>query len=96
MLCQYKDIFGQPNKGFHKWRIPYLNMALFDVLGTILIIWLITRWSKVDWIVVSMMILTLTVFLHLLFCVPTHLEQYAWIILILLALLYRYKTVRQQ
>lgn len=87
MLCEYKNIFGKPREGFHKWRIPYLDMALFDVIGTILIIWLITRWSKVNWIVVSLMIITLTVFLHLLFCVPTQLERYFWIILVLLSIL---------
>ena len=34
-FCKHKDIFGKPNEGVHKYKI--MNIAIVDVLGTILI-----------------------------------------------------------
>jgi hypothetical protein len=34
-LCKYKSIFGEPNTGLHSYRI--FNIAIFDVLSTILV-----------------------------------------------------------
>jgi hypothetical protein len=34
MLCQYKNIFGEVNKGVHSYRI--FNIAIVDVLLTII------------------------------------------------------------
>ena len=37
MSCPYKDIFGAPGTGVHRWRIPILNIALVDTLMTVLL-----------------------------------------------------------
>ena len=83
-LCKYKDIFGKPKQGFHSLRIPLLDLALWDTVGTILIIFIIAYLTKVDLLLVSLFVLGLTVFLHALFCVPNNLEKYLWIILLFL------------
>ena len=36
MLCDYKNILGEPNKGLHKYRI--FNIAIVDVLLTIVLL----------------------------------------------------------
>ena len=83
MLCQYKNIFGIPREGFHKARIPFVDMALWDTLGTVAIIALITYFSGVSWIIVSLSVIMLAVFLHSIFCVPTQLEKYLPVVLML-------------
>lgn len=51
MFCQFKDIFGKPHEGVHRYRIPipHLNpnpethsIALVDTIGTLLIAILIS------------------------------------------------------
>lgn len=36
-LSQYKDSLGQPRQGFHAARVPILDVALWDTVGTIVI-----------------------------------------------------------
>ena len=36
-LSQYKDSLGQPRQGFHAARVPLLDVALWDTVGTIVI-----------------------------------------------------------
>ena len=38
-LCRYKHIFGKPNTGIHTYR--FFNIAIVDVMLTILLAWLI-------------------------------------------------------
>jgi hypothetical protein len=35
--CPYKNIFGAPGTGVHRWRIPILNIALVDTVMTVLL-----------------------------------------------------------
>lgn len=37
MLCKYKSIFGDPREGPHAHRIPLLDVATVDVVGTLVI-----------------------------------------------------------
>jgi hypothetical protein len=37
-LCKYKDMFGKPNTGVHKYRL--FNIAVVDVLATIAVAFL--------------------------------------------------------
>lgn len=64
MLCQYKNIFGVPGQGLHKYRI--LGVAFVDLLLTVIVAYLIGDFWK------SLIILLfLSIFIHLLFCVDT-------------------------
>ena len=39
---ELKHVFGKPREGFHALRTPVLDLALNDILGTIIIAYLIT------------------------------------------------------
>ena len=72
-LEKYKYIFGYPREGFHKWRIPILDIALLDTLGTILIgiviWWFYDKTHKVysELIIIIICVFALGELLHVLF-----------------------------
>lgn len=68
-LCQYKDVLGKPNEGFHKERL--FGMARNDLLGTIAISVIIGLLLKKNILLVFIIIFLLGVLLHILFCVDT-------------------------
>ena len=72
-LCKYKDIFGQPNKGVHSYR--FLNIAIVDLIGTILISLLISRLIEKNIYVVFCILMLIGFILHVLFCVDTALVK---------------------
>jgi len=70
-LAEYKDSLGKPNHGFHSARIPGLDLALWDVLGTVvigLVLAYLFKWSPL-WTVVGLFVIA--TFLHWLFGVKT-------------------------
>jgi len=69
ILCNYKNIFGKPNEGLHKYRL--FDIAIFDVIGTIIIIYLIYYIFNYNIIYITIIILFITTILHTLFCVKT-------------------------
>jgi hypothetical protein len=69
ILCEYKNIFGVPGEGFHKDRI--LGFAFWDLFGTFIIGLFINQYFGVDAVLVFIVLLFITVFLHWLFCVDT-------------------------
>ncbi|QPB44290.1 hypothetical protein [Medusavirus stheno T3] len=71
-LCQYKDLFGQPGEGFHAKR--FLGLALFDVLGTVAIIAVLSFWFNP--LIVTPLVIAGFIFLHWLLCVPTALNKH--------------------
>ena len=76
LLDKYKDILGVPGQGFHAARIPILNYALWDTVGTIAITWALVlifakdkSWQNtLRWIVFAF---SLGLFLHIIFGVRT-------------------------
>jgi uncharacterized membrane protein YcaP (DUF421 family) len=71
-LCQYKDIFGKPNVGFHSIRI--FDFALLDILGTILIAFIISKYYKINFVFTTIILFLVAIFMHWLFCVNTKLN----------------------
>lgn len=75
-LSKFKDALGEPRKGFHSQRIPILDYALWDTVGTILITCaLVFVFAKdrslgnmIRWLIFAF---SLGLFLHLLFGVRT-------------------------
>lgn len=72
MLCQYKDIFGKPNEGFHSDR--FLGFAANDLFGTILIGLFISYYFKLDPIYTFILLALFVIATHRLFCVNTALN----------------------
>lgn len=71
-FCTYKSIFGNPGEGFHK---HYLGVAMGDLLGTILIIFLISWFGKYRFWDVFVVVFLITIVLHRLFCVNTTINK---------------------
>ena len=75
-LDRYKDALGVPRMGFHSARIPWLDYALWDVVGTIGVTWVLVLLFAKDksfpntmrWILFAFL---LGLLLHLLFSVDT-------------------------
>ena len=71
IFAKYRDIFGKPRQGFHEARIPGLDLALWDTLGTIFIAVVIGLVSGVSvWICIAVAF-AVAIVLHWLFCVRT-------------------------
>lgn len=68
MLCAYANKLGEPNKGVHR---HFLGLAIFDLLGTVLIALAIAHYSKVNFWLIFGIIFLLGVVLHRMFCVNT-------------------------
>lgn len=73
MLCQYRDIFGKPGEGFHKTRL--FGVAAYDLIGTIILIIVISFMSGYSLLSVGISVSLLTIFLHKIFCVETTLTK---------------------
>ena len=72
MLCEYKDLFGKPGEGFHKTRL--FGLAAYDLIGTIILIIVISILTGVNVLVVALFVSVLTVMIHRVFCVNTALN----------------------
>lgn len=80
-LCKYANIFGEPGKGIHSIRI--FNIAIMDVLGTILIAFIIHQiilekllniYSISIWIVIGLCFLA-GIIAHRIFCSRTTIDK---------------------
>ena len=73
MLCRYKNILGEPEKGIHSYR--FFGVAIMDVLmtliGSILLSYLF-HWSFMN---TTICLFVLGIILHRLFCVRTTLDK---------------------
>ena len=73
-LCRYKNIFGKPGTGVHSYRI--FNIAIVDVLLTILSAILIAYFFKISFIKTAIVLFILGIFLHRIFCVRTTVDKW--------------------
>ena len=74
MLCKYKNMFGKVGEGIHSYRI--FNIAIFDVLATILGAYIIHLFiPKYSFITVLIFLFILGIILHHLFCVHTTIDK---------------------
>ncbi len=69
LFCSYKNIFGEPNKGIHQYRI--FGMAFFDIVGLILLSIIFSKYFNVNFIYTLLVMILITILIHWLFCVPT-------------------------
>ena len=72
-LCKYKDIFGEVGKGAHSYRI--FDIAIVDVISTIVIAFIISKLFKVDFIKTMIGLFILGIIMHRLFCVRTTIDK---------------------
>lgn len=72
-LCSYKDMFGKPGEGVHKYRV--FNIAIVDLGLTILAGFILARVFKWNAIVTILAMLLVGVVAHRLFCVRTTVDK---------------------
>ena len=73
-LCKYKNVLGKPGTGVHKYRIG--NIAIVDVLLTILAAWIIQMlFPNHSFITILLGLFVLGIFMHRVFCVHTTIDR---------------------
>jgi hypothetical protein len=72
-LCKYKNIFGEPNKGVHSYRI--FNIAIVDVVATILLSYLISYLGNFPFLWTLIFFFIFGILLHHIFCVRTTIDK---------------------
>ena len=73
-LCKYKNIFGVPNEGLHKYKIG--GIAVIDLIFTIVGAYFIHNYFKLNFIVTLVSLLIIGEIAHYLFCVDTPIINY--------------------
>lgn len=71
---KYKNVLGVPKEGVHKLR--FLDTALNDYIGTILLAIMLTFFTKVPLVLTTIMSFILGEILHYLFGVETNTLKY--------------------
>ena len=81
MFCKYKNIFNEPGKGIHSYRI--FNIAIIDVIATLVSAYICyilihNKYSIYDYNLLKYIILLflLSIFFHWIFCVDTTVMKY--------------------
>lgn len=77
MLCEYKNLLGEPNKGIHAYRIA--NIAVVDLALTVLAAGVISRsmnLSSKGFIFALIILLILGIITHFIFCVDTAVNKF--------------------
>ena len=72
-LCPYSEIFGRLGEGPHSYRIA--NIAIVDVLATLLGAFVISLFFKYNFLYVTVILFILGIILHRLFCVRTTIDK---------------------
>jgi hypothetical protein len=72
-LCKYSNILGEAGKGIHSYRI--FNLAIVDVLSTIVTAKLTSDYFKVSFWKTLIIIFILGIIAHRLFCVRTTIDR---------------------
>jgi hypothetical protein len=72
-LCKYKDLIGKPGTGIHSIR--FLNIAIMDVIITFIGCILISYFTKYSLLWVSIIVFTLGIISHRLFCVRSTIDK---------------------
>ena len=74
-LCQYRHIFGKERDGVHSYRDPFFDLAIVDVVMTIVGAIVISYTWKVNVIVSFVFLFVLGIILHYIFCVETTISK---------------------
>ncbi len=73
MLCKYKNLFGEPKKGIHSYRI--YDIAVLDVLVTVFAGLIISYFTKINLFLVLIILFLSGIYFHKLFCVETTVDK---------------------
>ena len=71
--CPFSDILGKPGLGLHRFRL--FNIAIIDVIFTIILAYFISKYFKYNIYIVLIVLFLLGIFLHRIFCVKTTIDK---------------------
>ena len=74
ILSEYKDIFGKPNEGVHKYRV--CDIAIVDVIATIIGAYILSISLKQEFKNVLVVLFLLGIFFHYIFGVKTTVHRF--------------------
>lgn len=76
MFCKYRNIFGKVGKGAHRHRL--LNIAIVDVVATILMAFLLWKFAlpSYHFLAILSCLFLLGILAHRLFCVRTTVDKF--------------------
>ena len=74
IFSEYRDVLGKPKEGVHKYR--FMNVALVDYLLTIISAFLIGYLTAIPVEIVTIVLFSSGVILHLLFDVNTNTTKF--------------------
>jgi len=72
-LCKYKNLIGKEGTGVHSYR--FLNIAIIDVIVTIIGAYMIHLFFKVNFTATLLVLFLLGIVCHRLFCVRTTIDK---------------------
>jgi len=72
-LCKYKNLLGEPGKGFHSYR--FLGVSILDVLVVFLGAIGISYYTKISAFIVIPLVFLLGIIVHHMFCVRTTVDK---------------------
>ena len=72
-FAKYSKLFGETGKGVHSFRV--FDISVFDVLVTIIVGLIISKYSHLDWKVVLPLFFLSGIIIHRLFCVKTKIDR---------------------
>jgi hypothetical protein len=72
-FCQYRELFGKVGQGIHSYRV--FNIAVADVLITVLAAWAIYYWTEYNFFVILLVLFFTGIAVHRLFCVRTTVDK---------------------
>lgn len=75
LFCKYRYIFGKEREGVHKYRDPFFDTAIVDVLMTIVGAIVVSYVWDIDVILSFVCLFLLGIMLHLVFCVDTTISK---------------------
>jgi hypothetical protein len=73
-LCSYSNMFDDPNKGIHQYKI--FGIAIIDLLVTIIFALMIAKYYKISFIKTLLTLFLLSILFHRLFCVKTAVDVF--------------------
>ena len=72
-LCKYKEIFGKPGEGVHKYRL--FDIAIIDLLFTVVFAFIVSYYFKWSFWKCLLVIIIIGIVFHRLFCVRTTFDK---------------------
>ena len=74
MLKQYKDIFGKPRTGLHKYRV--FDAPIIDYVGSVIIAIGLSKWLHLHIMVSLLLVLIMSIVMHHIFGVDTNTQRF--------------------